>query len=232
MCGRFAQIAPTEELINLFVVTDSLPLRPRYNIAPSQDVAAVRAVQQRRQLALLRWGLIPRWAKDPAIGYKTFNARCETVHEKPSFRAAFRSRRCLVPASGFYEWDKKGGSRQPYYIVRGDGRPLAFAGLWETWTDRQSGEMIESCTILTTVPNRTLQTIHDRMPVIIEPRHYDVWLDTSLGDLSILRALLRPLPEGRLSAYPVSTLVNKPQNDQPECLDPLDGPPMDLFDLV
>ena len=147
MCGRFAQITPTGDLINIFEVTNSLPLQPRFNIAPTEGVAVIRASDHHRQLAILRWGLIPRWAIDLSISYKTFNARSETAHTKPSFKTALKARRCLIPASGFYEWDKIGKLRQPYYISRNDGCPMALAGLWDQWIDRQSGEVIESCTI-------------------------------------------------------------------------------------
>ena len=194
MCGRFAQITPSGVLINLFAVTDSLPLQPRYNIAPTQDVASVRASGHQRHLALLRWGLVPHWAKDISIGYKTFNARSETVHEKPSFKAAFNLRRCLIPASGFYEWDKLGSSRQPYYVSRSDGRPLALAGLWEAWADRLSGELLESCTILTTSANQTLGRIHDRMPVILPQSLYEEWLEPVPLDLDRLQEILVPHP--------------------------------------
>jgi putative SOS response-associated peptidase YedK len=221
MCGRFAQINPTEDLINIFEVTDSFPLQPRYNISPTQDVAVVRATDYDRQLAILRWGLIPGWAKDLSIGYKTFNARSETVSTKPSFKVAFNSRRCLIPASGFYEWDKIGKSRQPYYISRSDGQPIAFAGLWEKWIDRQIGEAIESCTILTTSANQTVGRIHDRMPVILEPDDYGLWLDHKVQHGEELSDLFRPAAENILRIVPVSTYVNKAGRQGPECVAPV-----------
>ena len=221
MCGRFAQITPVGDLVNIFEVTDSLPLQPRYNIAPTQDVAVVRVTDHQRQLALLRWGLVPRWAKDLSIGYKTFNARSETVHEKPSFKAAFKSRRCLIPASGFYEWDKLGRSRQPYYVSRSDGRPLALAGLWEAWADRQSGEVLESCTILTTSANQTLGRIHDRMPVIIEQDDCGLWLDHTVQRTEELTGLFRPAASEILQMFPVSTYVNKAGHEGAECVAPV-----------
>ncbi len=220
MCGRFAQITPFGELVNIFEVTGSLPLQPRYNIAPSQDVAVVRDACRQRQFALLRWGLVPRWAKDISIGYKTFNARCETVDEKPSFKAAFKSRRCLIPASGFYEWDKLGKSRQPYYISRCDGWPLALAGLWEAWNDRQSGEVLESCTILTTSANKSIGRIHHRMPVILEQDECGLWLDHTVRHSEDLTVLFSPAGEDILQMIPVSTYVNKTGHEGPECIAP------------
>ena len=221
MCGRFAQITPVGDLVNIFEVTDSLPLQPRYNIAPTQDVAVVRAAGHQHQLALLRWGLVPRWAKDLSIGFKTFNARSETVHEKPSFKAAFKSRRCLIPASGFYVWDKLGKARQPYYMSRSDGRPLALAGLWEAWVDRLSGELLESCTILTTSANQTVGRIHDRMPVILEQDDCGLWLDQTVQRTEELTGLFRPAAEEILQMMPVSTYVNKAGHEGTECVAPV-----------
>src|SRR5210317_507095 len=207
MCGRFAQITTTGDLIKIFEVTNSLPLQPRFNIAPTEGVAVIRASDHHRQLAILRWGLIPRWANDLSIGYKTFNARSETAHTKPSFKAALKARRCLIPASGFYEWDKIGKLRQPYYISRNDGCPMALAGLWDQWIDRQSGEVIESCTILTTSANRAVGRIHDRMPVILEPNDYGLWLDHKVQRIEELSDLFSPAAENILDIVPVSTYV-------------------------
>jgi len=221
MCGRFAQIFPTEDLINFFEVTDSLPLQSRYNIAPTQNVAVIRATEHHRQLAILRWGLIPRWANDLSIGNKTFNARSETVHAKPSFKSALKSRRCLIPASGFYEWDKIGKSRQPYYFSRRDGQPIAFAGLWEEWTDCQSDGIIESCTILTTSANQTVGLIHERMPVIIGFNDYGLWLSHKVQRIEELRDLFRPAAENILRIVPVTTYVNKVGQEGPDCVAPV-----------
>jgi putative SOS response-associated peptidase YedK len=221
MCGRFAQTAPIGELVNIFEVTGSLPLQPKYNIAPSQDVVVVRAAGRQRQLALLRWGLVPGWAKDISIGYKTFNARCETVHAKPAFKAAFKSRRCLIPASGFYEWDKLGKSRQPFFISRCDGRPLALAGLWEAWANRQTGEVLESCTILTTSANKSVSRIHERMPVILEPDECGLWLDHTVRHSEDLTVLFSPAGEDILQMIPVSTYVNKTGHEGPDCIAPV-----------
>ena len=223
MCGRFAQISPSSELENIFEVTGTFELPPRYNIAPSQDVAVVRLIDQQRQLSSLRWGLIPAWAKDATIGYKMFNARSETAHEKPSFRAAFKSRRCLVPASGFYEWDKVGKTKQPYYISRRDQQPLAFAGLWEEWTDRSSGEIISTCTILTTTATQEISRIHDRMPVILEPDVFDLWLDPTRQRHEELASLFEPQREDILQMTAVSTYVNKAGNEGSECVESVQG---------
>jgi len=221
MCGRFAQITPTGDLIKIFEVTNSLPLQPRFNIAPTEGVAVIRASDHHRQLAILRWGLIPRWANDLSIGYKTFNARSETAHIKPSFKAALKARRCLIPASGFYEWDKIGKFKQPYYISRNDGCPMALAGLWDQWVDRQSGEIIESCTILTTSANRTVGRIHDRMPVILEPNDYGLWLDHKVQRIEEFSDLFSPAADNILGLAPVSTYVNKAGHEGPQCVAPL-----------
>jgi putative SOS response-associated peptidase YedK len=196
----------------------------RYNIAPTQDVLVVRAdpADGRRAAAMLRWGLIPSWsASDKAgTGPPLINARAETLAEKPTFRTAFRLRRCLIPADGFYEWQQTpGGSRgkkQPYYIHRPDGAPFAFAGLWERWG---TGEAIESCTIVTTAANRTLRELHERMPVILAPGDYSTWLDATIEDPAALQPLLAPCGEDELVAEPIGTHVNKVANDDPRCIE-------------
>jgi putative SOS response-associated peptidase YedK len=195
---------------------------PRYNIAPSQPVAAIRIEPDTatRQLVLLRWGLIPSWAKAPKIGHQCINAKAETVAEKPSFRAAFKKRRCLVIATGFYEWQVQGRAKQPMWIGLQSKRPFAFAGLWEQWQPPE-GEAIESCTILTTEPNELLRSIHNRMPVILSPASYDQWLDLTVQQAEPLKTLLRPYPSEELLAYPVSTLVSNPRHDAPDCLEAL-----------
>jgi putative SOS response-associated peptidase YedK len=168
---------------------------------------------------MLRWGLIPSWAKDPAMGAKLINARAETVAEKPSFRSAFRHRRCLVVADGFYEWQKQEGKKQPFYFRLQDGQPFAFAGLWESWKD-PNGEVVDSCTILTTEANQLMQPIHDRMPVILASQDYDLWLDPTVQSEQ-LQNLLQPFPSEAMVSYPVSTKVNKPTNDTPELVNSL-----------
>lgn len=167
MCGRFTLRVPAAELVEIFRLLRRPDVQPRYNIAPTQPVAVVRRIDRGRELSMLRWGLVPSWAKDPKIGARMINARAETVATKPAFRTALRRRRCLVPADGFYEWAKSaGGTKQPHYITRRDGRPFAFAGLWESW-DGPDGSSIESCTIVTTEANDLVGRIHDRMPVIL-----------------------------------------------------------------
>ncbi len=222
MCGRYTQTRSARQLAEAFEadLNNELDLLPRYNIAPTQPMVVVRATPRGREVALMRWGLIPSWAKDPSIGSKMINARCETVHEKPAYRSAFRSRRCLIPADGFYEWKKTGGRKQPMYIHRRDGQPLAFAGLWERW--QGDGEPVETCTILTTEPNALMAPIHDRMPVIVEPQDYAMWLDPKVHDDGQLARLLQPCAAERLMAYPVSSLVNSPKNDTTRCIEPIE----------
>lgn len=222
MCGRFTQMRSWNELVEVYRLVHSLDpslVRPRYNIAPTQDIAAVRRdeVTSERELALLRWGLIPSWAKDMEMGARMINARAETVHEKPSFRRPFRQRRCLIAADGFYEWQKQPrGPKQPYFITVADGRPFAFAGLWEAWNPAD-GPVVESCTIITTQANDLLRPIHDRMPVILTPERFDSWLDPSTP-LEDIRALLKPF-EGAMTAYPVGLRVNNARNDDPGCVE-------------
>jgi putative SOS response-associated peptidase YedK len=219
MCGRYTLVTPVERLAEEFGFdTSSMDLPPNYNVAPSQGVAAVLQKGGERRLELLRWGLIPSWADDPQIGSRMINARAETAPEKPSFRRAFRERRCLIPADGFYEWKRTNGAKQPYYIRMKEGRPFAFAGLWEGWRDDGSPE-IRSCTILTTRPNALAGEIHDRMPVILPAGSYDAWLDPE-AEKEELVALLAAYPEDEMEAYPVSRLVNSPSNNDPRCVEP------------
>jgi len=227
MCGRFALSTPPEvlkEIFDLFEVPESLA--PRYNIAPTQPVAVIRADDRgRRRLDQLHWGLIPFWADDPAVGNRMINARAESAATKPAYRAAMKRRRCLIPADGFYEWKKqKEGGKQPYFIRARDRRPIAFAGLWERWKpkDQPDAEPVESCTILTTDADDLLKPIHDRMPVVLNPKDYKQWLDPSVEDASALEPLLRPADPDRLQAYPVSTIVNSPKNDTERCIEPVD----------
>lgn len=220
MCGRFVQATPGEVVAGVFGL-DAVPhLAPRYNVAPTQPVAAVRARDGKRELVMLHWGLIPSWAKDAEIGNRMINARSETVAEKPAFRSAFASRRCLIPASGFYEWQKRAGGKQPYYVRMKDEGVFAMAGLWERWAPA-GAEPVESCTIVTTSANGVLALLHDRMPVIVHPRDFVAWLDPSLRDKGALAEFLRPYPAGEMTAYPVSKLVNSPGNDDPTCIQPL-----------
>jgi putative SOS response-associated peptidase YedK len=222
MCGRFTLITPAEQIAEQFELPEVPSLSPRYNIAPTQPVAAVRQTpgNGNRELAMLHWGLVPFWAKDPGIGARMINARSETAAEKPAFRAAFRRRRCLVLADGFYEWQRLQRGKQPFFIRRRDKGPFAIAGLWEHWKG-SDGAVIESCTLLTTEPNDLIRSLHNRMPVILPPEHYELWLDTSVRDAELLQPLLRPYPSEGMSAYPISTWVNKPANEGPRCIEPL-----------
>jgi putative SOS response-associated peptidase YedK len=219
MCGRYTLRTGARQIVDDFGLLALPALTPRYNIAPTQPVPVIRRDRDSgsRQLDLLHWGLIPSWADDPKIASKMINARADGVATKPSFRKAFQQRRCLVVADGFYEWQKVGSKRQPFYIHRPDGRPFAFAGLWEHW--RRGELMIDSCTIITTEANQLRQPLHDRMPVILQPEDYDQWLDPNVQASEALEPLLRPAAEDLLEAYPVSTTVNKPANDVAECIE-------------
>ena len=194
----------------------AVDLTPSYNVAPTQEVAAILEEDGKRRLELLRWGLVPSWADDPEIGARMINARSETAPQKPSFRRAFRSKRCLIPADGFYEWKREPGGKQPYYFRMEDGRPFAFAGLWERW---EKGGALLSCAILTTRANSVLEGIHDRMPVILPPGSYDAWLDPD-ADKEQLIDLMSPYPGDDLETYPVSRYVNSPRNNDERCIEP------------
>ncbi len=229
MCGRFSLAQTGEDLAEGFQIQTVPPLVPRYNIAPSQPVATVVATPDAPApyFHFLLWGLIPSWAKDPTIGQRLINARAETVSEKPSFRAAFKRRRCLILADGFYEWQAQANrkTKQPYYIFLKDHQPFAFAGLWEHWSDPVSGGELQTCTILTTTPNELMEPIHTRMPVILAPENYAAWLDPDYYQPPVLQAMLRPFDADAMDRYPVSTVVNKPQNDSPDCIEPLASEP-------
>ena len=214
MCGRFLLLTSGKDIAEAFDLTGFPELAPRYNIAPTQPVVAVRASASGRAAALLRWGLVAPWAKDTK--QSPINARSETVAEKPTFRHALRKRRCLVPADGFYEWAAAGSRKQPFCFRPGDGRPFAFAGLWEHWEGPDGP--LESCCILTTTANDLVRPVHDRMPVIVPERHWSAWLDAGLQEAGTLLPLLRPFPSDAMRAHPVGQLVNNPRNDGPECL--------------
>ncbi len=225
MCGRFTLTISPEELAAAF---PWLSLPPgasaapgRYNIAPGQPVAVV-ANDDDRRLDYFLWGLVPFWSKDPRRGF--INARAESLAEKPSFKAAYRYRRCLIFADGFYEWRRLPGkkTKQPYYIHLKDSRPFAFAGLWERWQSPDGSELL-TCAIITTQANELLRPIHNRMPVILPENAYAQWLAPGEGDPARLQPLLRPYPPDQIEAYPVATLVNSPTNDAPECIAPLPG---------
>ncbi len=223
MCGRFSQGTPADILAQLFQLADIPSWTPRYNIAPTQLVPTVVVTSEHpsRQFRAWRWGLIPSWAKDPSIGSRMINAQAETASTKPAFRAAFRRRRCLMLADGFYEWQQLGRRKQPFHVRMRDGTPFAFAGLWEHWKG-PDGPAIESCTLLTTEPNDLIRTFHHRMPVILDPKEYDLWLDPGIQEPQRLQPLLRPYSSDDLAAYPVSTRVNNPANDTPDCIQPLE----------
>ncbi|MEH2265606.1 SOS response-associated peptidase [Nostoc sp.] len=222
MCGRFTLNQSAEALAQVFRVDPVLDLAADFNIAPTRMVATVlrNPESEKREFKQLYWGLIPSWAKDAGMGAKLINARAETVAEKPAFRSAFKHRRCLVLADGFYEWQRQQGKKQPFYFRLQDRQPFAFAGLWERWRSPANEEVI-SCTILTTAANELLQPIHERMPVILEPQDYDLWLDSQVQTPQTLQELLRPYPAPAMTAYPVSTLVNNSRHHSPECIIPL-----------
>lgn len=225
MCGRYVSAAPVEDLAKYFsATTPEHTLEANFNVAPTTDVYAVRANEGERSLAAMRWGLVPFWAKDLKIGSRMINARSETVAEKPAFRRAFAKRRCLLPADGFYEWQKIEGqkAKQPFLIHRVDEEPLVFAGLYEFWhpkddegNDIVDAELVVSCTILTTAANETMAPVHDRMPVMLAPRVWDDWLDPA-SDHEFIASLMVPAPESLLTMYPVSTAVNSVRNNGSE----------------
>jgi len=221
MCGRYTLTVDASVLATLFDLEPLVEIEPRYNIAPSQPVPIVRTNDSgKREWARVRWGLIPSWAKDAKIGHKLINARAETAADKPSFRSAYKHRRCLLPADGFYEWVKTGGGKQPHHIRFVDRRPFAFAGLWERWTPPE-GDPVESCTILTTRPNSLVTELHDRMPVILDPERFGGWIRKGPLSPDAAEAMLIPHPADGMEAVPVSSLVNSPKNDEPRCVEPV-----------
>jgi putative SOS response-associated peptidase YedK len=221
MCGRYRRTTAEEELARRYHISippqRDLPIS--WNIAPTQDVLVIRFNRESKQRTLdaLRWGLIPYWAKDPKIAYKTVNARVETVETAPSYREAFKKRRCLIPVDGFYEWKKVLGGKIPYSISMKDGSPFVFAGLWEGWKDPANGEWLRTCTIITGEPNELVREIHTRMPVILPEEHHDAWLSAEAG-----KEVLVPFPADRMRAWPISPRVNTPGNDDPEIITPIE----------
>jgi len=211
MCGRYVQRTDAKKLAKEFKVAEVPAVEPRYNIAPTQDVLAVHETPDGREMAFYKWGLIPSWAKDKSMGARLINARSETVAEKPAFRQAFKQRRCIIPADGFYEWQKTDGRKQPFFFRMRDERPFGFAGLWERW-EGEGGEVINSCAILTTEANEVLRPVHDRMPVILHPDDYELWLGADARELGLVKEMLRPYPAEEMDAHPVSTLVNDPRH--------------------
>lgn len=222
MCGRFTLTVDPAELEDTFTnFTFPAKFAPRFNIAPTQPVLAIPN-DDKFTADFFIWGLIPMWAKDPSIGSRLINARAETLAEKPSFRGSYRHKRCLILADGFYEWKANPGkkTKTPYYIHMHDRKPFALAGLWDHW-ESPDGSSLNTCTIITTTPNELMQNIHDRMPVILHPRDYAKWLDSAPQTHENLAPLLKPFPADEMSAYPVSTLVNKAANDMPELVVPV-----------
>jgi putative SOS response-associated peptidase YedK len=215
MCGRFYLDVTPEDIQDHFGLPAPVQLTPHYNIAPSQSIAAIILEGDRRELVRLHWGLIPSWAKDKKFAYRTINARAESIETKPSFRSAFKYRRCLIPASGFYEWQATSQGKQPYCICSNNGAPFAFAGLYEHWKSN-TGEQIDSCTIVVTEAKGSIATIHDRMPVILSPDNYATWLDKETKDAAILKPLLIANEMDNIALYPVSKRVNSPKNNSPE----------------
>lgn len=215
MCGRYALTSPPAVIAERFHLLWTPELAPHYNIAPGQAIPVVRETGQGRELAYLKWGLIPSWAKEASIGMKLINARGETLADKPAFRSAYRQRRCLVPANAFYEWKVVAGRKQPYCISLRDDGPFGMAGLWEHW-QAPDGQVVESCTIVTVDANALIAALHDRMPLIVAPEDYDAWLAAESKELP------HAVAAGDMRYYPVSPLVSNARNDVPACLAPID----------
>lgn len=222
MCGRYTIHTSLQVIADLFEVDNRVDFVPRYNVAPSQDVPVIRLdADNRRELSMMRWGLVPFWAKDVKIGYKLINARSESLSEKPAFRQAYKRRRCLIVADGFYEWKKLGATKQPYLIGLKDQAPFAFAGLWEHWKSQDAETEITSCTIITTNANEYVADLHDRMPVILPAPSYGQWLDPQFKDEEALGKMMKPYDASLMTAFAVSTQVNSPRKDDPLCIRPL-----------
>ena len=228
MCGRFSSSTQLSFLLERFRAEPSgvEDHRPSWNVAPASDILVVVAGKDgARQLRELRWGLVPRWAKDPKSGNRMINMRAETVREKPTWQRTLAQKRCIIPIDGFYEWQDQGKGRrkQPFYIAARDEQPLALAGLWATWRDPDSDDELWSCTILTTTANKLMRSVHHRMPVILLPESWDAWLDPDNRDVEQLAALLEPAPEDLLMLWPVDPAVGNVRNNRPELLEPLEG---------
>jgi putative SOS response-associated peptidase YedK len=224
MCGRYTLATDAQALVDLFEIEhllfDPSRYRPHYNIAPSQAVPIVRWTQSGRELALARWGLVPHWSREARTKYSTINARAETVADKPTYREAFKHKRCLIPATGFYEWKREGSAKLPYHIRMQGSEVFALAGLWDRW--ERDGEGFDSCSIIVTAANPDMQPIHDRMPVILNPAQYNTWLNTGHFNRAQLQSLLIPFT-GQLETYPVSRRVNSPRHDDPSLIGKLPG---------
>ena len=224
MCGRY-RLSRRKQIVEEYFdsVSGEEDWTPRYNIAPTQPVPVIRQnpTEPVRELSLVRWGLIPSWANDPSVAAKMINARSETAATKPAFRDPLKSRRCLIPADGFYEWQKTGKAKQPYCFEVAEGELFAFAGLWDRWKD-SSGNAVETCSILTTTPNAVTSALHDRMPVILDPDSYDLWLDPGMTDVRVVSEVLKPNDARLMRSYPVSTRINQVANDDEECSAPVE----------
>jgi putative SOS response-associated peptidase YedK len=224
MCGRY-RLSRRKQVVEEYfdTVSDEPNWNPRYNIAPTQPIPIIRQSPKEpvREMSLIRWGLIPSWARDPSISAKMINARSETAGTKPAFRDPLTSRRCLVPADGFYEWKRAGKAKQPYCFEVNDGELFAFAGLWDRWKD-PSGQWVKSCSILTTTPNAVTSAVHDRMPVILDRADYDLWLDPGFTDVTAVSEMLKPFDARLMRSYPVSTRINHAANDDEECAKPVE----------
>ncbi|CAM4366194.1 SOS response-associated peptidase [Paenibacillus phoenicis] len=220
MCGRFTITLPLDELIVRYLIMENrlAKFAPNYNVAPMQFIPAVIAGKQGNRLGELRWGLVPFWAKEDKIGASMINARAESLPDKPAFRKLLTTRRCLIPADGFYEWQQRAGGKQPYRIVMKDGSPFAFAGLYDIWSDPQ-GNKLATCTIITTEPNSLMAEIHNRMPVILQPEHEAEWLARDNTDTGSLLKLLQPYDAAKMRAYPVSPAVGNVRNNTKELLE-------------
>jgi putative SOS response-associated peptidase YedK len=221
MCGRFTRAGSVDDILQAFEIVEvACDLDPSYNIAPTQPIAVIQEEGGARRLVTLRWGLIPAWAKDPSIGSRLINARAETVAQKPSFRNAFKKRRCLIVADGFFEWQKRGAGKVPLYIRLRGGQPFGFAGLYDYWTSSE-GQSVRTCAIITTEANDLMRPIHSRMPVILPKEHHALWLDPTVDDEALLLPLLQPCASEAMEAYEVSRLVNSPKHNAPACIAPV-----------
>jgi putative SOS response-associated peptidase YedK len=218
MCGRYARRTDAKKLAQEFKVAEVPAVEPRYNIAPTNDILAVYQSPDGREMTFYQWGLVPSWAKDASMGARLINARSETVTEKPAFREAFKRRRCIIPADGFYEWRREGSKKQPFFFRMRDERPFGFAGLWEHW-EGDGGRVVNSCTILTTEANELLQPVHDRMPVILHPDDYELWLAGDARELGLVKEMLRPYPAEEMIGYAVGASVNSPRNQGAELIE-------------
>jgi len=231
MCGRYTLASPNPAMLReRFALGEELEIRRRFNVAPADDVLTVTTTKEGAPRGdILRWGLVPFWSKDPKTGYKMINARAETVAERPAFRDALDTRRCLILADGFYEWRKPPGQpKQPYWITRADHEPFAFAGLWAIWRGETEDDVLRTCTIITTQANGAIAELHDRMPVILPPEAESAWLSHETPREAAL-SLLVPLPDDAVDLRPVSRAVNDAKHDAPDCLDPPEDPPATLF---